>query len=75
MFINKAHFSPSRSRGTLVGIALLVICCVFILTAFTQQPPTTIFDLVLCGGHVMDPESGLDAVRNVGITDGRIAKY
>ena len=31
------------------------------------------FDLVIAGGRVMDPESGLDAVRHVGIRDGRIA--
>src|SRR6185437_4442617 len=30
------------------------------------------FDLVIANGHVMDPESGLDAVRNVGITAGKI---
>src|SRR5579883_699143 len=30
------------------------------------------FDLVISNGHVMDPESGLDAVRNIGITAGRI---
>ena len=31
------------------------------------------FDTVLANGRVMDPESGLDAVRSVGILDGRIA--
>src|SRR5258708_28209365 len=31
------------------------------------------FDVVIAGGRVMDPESGLDGVRNVGITGGRIA--
>jgi N-acyl-D-aspartate/D-glutamate deacylase len=31
------------------------------------------FDLVLRNGRVMDPESGLDAIRNVGITGKRIA--
>ncbi len=31
------------------------------------------FDLVILNGRVMDPESGLDAVRNVGVDDGRIA--
>ncbi len=31
------------------------------------------YDLVLSGGRVMDPESGLDAVRSVGLIDGRIA--
>jgi N-acyl-D-aspartate/D-glutamate deacylase len=32
------------------------------------------FDLVLAGGRVMDPETGLDAVRNVGIRDGKIIR-
>ncbi|HEV2101182.1 MAG TPA: amidohydrolase family protein, partial [Candidatus Acidoferrum sp.] len=32
------------------------------------------FDIVITGGRVMDPESGLDAVRNVGIRDGKIAE-
>jgi N-acyl-D-aspartate/D-glutamate deacylase len=32
------------------------------------------FDVVLSGGRVMDPESGLDAVRNVGISNGKIAR-
>ena len=31
------------------------------------------YDLVISGGRVMDPESNLDAVRNVGIRDGKIA--
>jgi cytosine/adenosine deaminase-related metal-dependent hydrolase len=31
------------------------------------------FDLVLRGGRVVDPESGLDAVRDVAVADGRIA--
>jgi predicted amidohydrolase YtcJ len=32
------------------------------------------YDIVLSGGHVMDPESGLDAVCNVGITADRITR-
>jgi N-acyl-D-aspartate/D-glutamate deacylase len=41
--------------------------------------PTTVvsaqqYDLVLEGGRVMDPETGLDAVRNVGIRDGKIVR-
>jgi dihydroorotase len=31
------------------------------------------YDLVIRGGRVIDPQSGLDAVRNVGLRDGRIA--
>ncbi len=43
-----------------------LIFCAAILSA---QP----YDLVLAGGRVMDPESNLDAIRNVGVTGGRIA--
>jgi N-acyl-D-aspartate/D-glutamate deacylase len=32
------------------------------------------YDLVIEGGRAMDPETGLDAVRNVGIRDGRIVR-
>jgi N-acyl-D-aspartate/D-glutamate deacylase len=32
------------------------------------------FDVVISGGRVMDPESGLDAVRNVGIRAGKIVE-
>jgi len=32
------------------------------------------YDLVIEGGRVMDPETGLDAVRNVGVRDGKIAR-
>ena len=31
------------------------------------------FDIVLANGRVMDPESNLDAIRNVGIREGKIA--
>ena len=31
------------------------------------------YDSVILGGRVMDPESGLDAVRNIGLLEGRIA--
>jgi N-acyl-D-aspartate/D-glutamate deacylase len=36
---------------------------------FAQQ-----YDLVIEGGRVMDPESGLDGTRNVGISNGKIAR-
>jgi N-acyl-D-aspartate/D-glutamate deacylase len=36
----------------------------------TQDAPT--YEVVIANGRVMDPESGLDAVRNVGIAGGKI---
>lgn len=39
------------------------------LLAFSQN-----YDLVIAGGRVLDPETGLDAVRNVGIAQGKIVR-
>jgi dihydroorotase len=45
-----------------------------LLVALLALPlPSRAIDLVIRGGRVMDPESGLDAVRDVGIEGGRIA--
>jgi N-acyl-D-aspartate/D-glutamate deacylase len=38
----------------------------------TRAPTAQEFDLVVANGRVIDPESGLDAVRSVGIRDGKI---
>jgi N-acyl-D-aspartate/D-glutamate deacylase len=38
-----------------------------------KQAPEHAYDLVLAGGRVIDPESGLDAVRHVAIVGDRIA--
>ncbi len=40
----------------------------------TSQADSTSLDVVISGGRVMDPESGLNAVRNVGIHDGKIVE-
>ena len=32
-----------------------------------------VYDRVILGGRVMDPQSGVDAVRNIGLREGRIA--
>jgi N-acyl-D-aspartate/D-glutamate deacylase len=45
-----------------------------LLVFATTIVPAQQYDLVLEGGRVMDPETGLDAVRNVGIRDGKIAR-
>jgi dihydroorotase len=41
-----------------------------LLTAVAYGQP---FDLVLAGGRVMDPETGIDAIRHVGLRGDRIA--
>jgi N-acyl-D-aspartate/D-glutamate deacylase len=52
------------SRWTLVVLSLVVAC--------SRGREGGSFDLVIANGRVVDPESGLDAVRNVGVRGGRI---
>ena len=52
-------------------IAAVVIAALAVAAVFAEQAPS--FDLVIANGRVMDPESGLDAVRHVGIRGGTIA--
>jgi N-acyl-D-aspartate/D-glutamate deacylase len=49
---------------------LAFLCLIILATLAVGQQ----YDVVLEGGRAMDPETGLDAVRNVGIRDGKIAR-
>jgi N-acyl-D-aspartate/D-glutamate deacylase len=55
-------------------LAAALACAVALLASPSAAPggagEEPAFDLVLAGGRVMDPESGLDAVRHVGIRAG-----
>ena len=51
-----------------------LIFFLFFLVLSTPVVSAQQYDLVLEGGRVMDPETGLDAVRNVGIRDGKIVR-
>ena len=48
----------------------ILFLCLAVSTVVTAQQ----YDVVLEGGRVMDPETSLDAVRNVGIQGGKIAR-
>jgi len=53
---------------------ILAITLVVIFGGFAVFPAQAAdYDLVILNGRVMDPESKLDAVRNVGVKDGKIA--
>jgi N-acyl-D-aspartate/D-glutamate deacylase len=54
-------------------IVLLAVAAVLAVAVGQSPVGRPRFDLVIANGRVMDPESGLDAVRNVGVRDGRIA--
>jgi dihydroorotase len=54
-----------------VGVVSVFIVCLFLVVPATPSGVQT-FDLVIVNGRVVDPESGLDAVRNIGIRGDRI---
>jgi cytosine/adenosine deaminase-related metal-dependent hydrolase len=57
---------------------LLTLFCSFLfcllLSEKTLAQSTVQYDIVLAGGRVIDPETKLDAIRNVGIIQNRIAQ-
>ena len=64
--------------GTMRVLRVALVVGALLLTAAAACGPVVPFDhgpfdLVINHGRVMDPETGLDTVRSVGIRDGQIA--
>ena len=53
--------------------SLVPVLCLALAGCSQPAPPAPQFDLVIANGRVIDPESGLDGVRHVGIRGGTIA--
>ncbi len=54
--------------------ALIVISTLILLSGSVCAQSPNVYDIVLSGGRVIDPETKLNAIRNVGINQNRIAK-
>ena len=64
----------TASPSVIIAHSVCYLASLFLLVAVGCAPAVAErYDIVLSGGRVMDPESGFDGVRNVGIRDGRIA--
>jgi N-acyl-D-aspartate/D-glutamate deacylase len=66
---------PAYHRFLITTLACVAVT-VPVQTAHAQdpKPPSShMYDIVIRNGRVMDPETRLDAVRNVGIQDGKVA--
>ncbi|MEX2234479.1 MAG: amidohydrolase family protein [Cyclobacteriaceae bacterium] len=63
----------SSFNSVIKSISILIVLgtVCFILTIVRSYGQPT-FDIVIKGGRVIDPETGLDEVRNIGIRNGRI---
>src|SRR5260370_34550938 len=60
-----------RWRPALSGATLLVLCASVCADKAVLAENET-YEVVIANGRVMDPESGLDAARSVGISGGKI---
>ena len=56
------------SKRAFLAVAFLLGATTFLVRTGAQNN----YDVVIANGRVMDPESGLDAVRNIGIIAGKI---
>ncbi len=81
IFNNKAnpktlnYFTMKNIFGNKLKVfSFLIIGALYLSTWSVSMGQSTQFDIVLNGGRVIDPETKLDAVRNVGIRDGRIVE-
>ncbi len=77
MMIVECHHEPGGVRARRVyplsALTALAVLAFATSAAAPAQAAEERYDLVIQGGRVIDPQSGLDAVRNVGIRNGRIA--
>jgi dihydroorotase len=66
------------AKGVKLGIRIAVAAAALLGVYFgvgarrNVAPEDATYDIVLANGRVMDPESGLDAARNIGISGGQI---
>ena len=65
-----AYFRLRRAAQFGPAIAILLLLTAVLPGSSSGQ---TIYDRVIVGGRVIDPASGLDAIRNIGVTGNRIA--
>ena len=57
------------------SVDLLIVCALLafvIVPSFSVSSANEVFDIVILNGRVIDPESGLDAMRNLGLSGGTI---
>ena len=62
----------SYGKVLLVRASVLALLLLSLRSPLANAQRTALLDVVFVGGRVIDPETNLDAVRNVGVANGRI---
>ncbi len=71
MLAAKHRHNRRRAVKTARSVGIGLVVAAMLAASAPAQAPT--YDIVIRNGRVIDPESGLDAVRSVGIRGGKIA--
>jgi len=61
-----------RDAVSIGAMILLLVVLGWIAACQMNDPSSQEYDLVILNGRVMDPETNFDALRNIGIKDGKI---
>ena len=70
--MTRSRTAPTSARRRLGACTAAVATLLAVAHLHSTQPAGS-FDVVLAGGRVMDPASGVDAVRHIGVRGGMIA--
>jgi N-acyl-D-aspartate/D-glutamate deacylase len=71
--VKRANLLPLRQNSMVCRWSLTAVIATAILGPSLAHAQATPYDIVIRNGRVIDPESGLDAIRSVGIRAGKIA--
>lgn len=71
---SKKNMILNNSRQKNSNMKLLLIILLFFISQVSNAQTDILYDVVLQGGRVIDPETRLDAIKNVGIINNRIAQ-
>src|SRR6266496_787470 len=70
---SQEEIQSALQQRRVIGVWIILSMILF-LSASIHAQSSTEYDIVLNGGRVIDPETKLDAIRNVGIINNRIAQ-
>lgn len=65
--------SKSCIKQFVSSLGLLGLISGAAVSPVSAQTPGNVYDMVILNGRVVDPETGLDAVRNVGVSEDKIS--
>jgi N-acyl-D-aspartate/D-glutamate deacylase len=67
-------YRDGRRRSRIIVLLCYVVAALCVLASinFASTEPQPEYDIVIFNGRVIDPESRLDAIRNIGITNDKI---